>query len=98
MTRFPHRMTSWGMYIHFSNARPDPITSIQQDDQSHCFLIFVEDQNSESCVWILHHLAQYPARLGSPPSPYDRKWFMTVDQPVSGNAISIELTSNLFTL
>ena len=95
---FPTSDDIRGMYSHFSNACPDPITSIQQDDWSHCFLIFVEDQNGESCAQILHHLAQYPTRLGSPPSPYDRKWFMMVDQPVRGNTISIELLGNLFAL
>lgn len=87
-----------GMYIHFSNARPDPLDSIKQDDRSHCFLIFVENQSGESHARLLHHLAEFPTRLGAPPTPFDRNWYLTVDQPVSGSMITVDLPDNLFTI
>ena len=87
-----------GMYTHFSAARPNPIDAIQQDDRNHCFLIFVEDAAGESHAEVLHHLAQYPSRLGAPASVHDRQWYLAMGQPIGGSVITIDLPGDLFAL
>ena len=87
-----------GMYTHFSAARPNPIDALQQDDRNHCFLIFVEDSSGESHAQVLHHLAQYPARLGAPASAYDRHWYLTLGQPIGGSMITVDLPGDMFAL
>ena len=87
-----------GMYTHFSAARPDPIAALQQDDRNHCFLVFMENASGDTHAQVLHHLAQYPARLGAPATAYDRHWYLTVGQPIGGSMITIDLPGDLFGL
>ena len=76
------------MYAHFVVGETDPIDKLRGDDRHHCYLVFVEDSQREVTGLILHHLAQFPERLGVPATPYDGRWFITGDQPVGGNHIT----------
>ena len=84
-----------GMYSYFSASATDPIDSIKTDDRHHCFLIFQKDSTGNSVASILHHLAQFPSRMGNTTS-FDGKWYLTEDQPVAGSQITYELPPSLF--
>ena len=85
------------MYAYFTEEADDPLALIKEDDHHHCFLIFQKDSAGNSIGSILHHLAQYPTRMGIT-TPYDGNWYLSGGQPVAGNQISYILPASLFTL
>ena len=44
---------------------------------------------------ILHHLAQFPSRLGATTTAYDGHWFLTANQPIGGSHITYLLPTTL---
>ena len=85
------------MYAHFGEGEADPIEKLKEDDRYHCFIIFAEDEWKEITCSVLHHMAQFPSRLGAQPTLYDGEWFLTANQPVGGNLINYLLPEDLFT-
>ena len=83
------------MYAFFATGATDPIERLQEDDRHHSFLIFVEDEQEEITGVILHHLAQFPSRLGATATAYDGNWYLTADQPVGGSQITYLLPPSL---
>ena len=84
-----------GMYSYFASSASDPIDNLKTDDRHHCFLIFQKGTLGTSTATILHHLAQYPSRMGQA-TTYDGNWYMTGDQPIAGHQITYELPTTLF--
>ena len=84
-----------GMYTYFASSANDPIHSIKTDDRHYCFLIFQKGSSGSSVASILHHLSQFPARMGQVIA-YDGNWYLMGDQPVAGNQIMYELPAMLF--
>ena len=59
------------MYTFFATGAANPLEQLQEDDRHHSFLIFIEDKQKEVVGLILHHLAQFPSRLGATAAAYD---------------------------
>ena len=85
------------MYSYFGSGENDPIDKLKEDDRYHCFIIFAEDEWKEVTCSVLHHMAQFPSRLGAQPTLYDGEWFLTANQPMGGNLINYLLPEDLFT-
>ena len=83
------------MYSFFAAGASNPMEKLQEDDRHHSFLVFIEDDQSEVVGLILHHLAQFPSRLGATATAYDGRWFLTADQPVGGSQITYLLPTDL---
>ena len=83
------------MYTFFATGATNPLERLQEDDQHHSFLIFIEDEQKEVVGLILDHLAQFPSRLGATSTAYDGQWFLTADQPIGGNHITYLLPPSL---
>ena len=83
------------MYNYFITGADNPLEKLQEDDRHHSFLIFIEDDQEEVTGLVLHHLAQFPSRLGATATAYDGRWFLTADQPVGGSHITYLLPTNL---
>ena len=83
------------MYSYFAEGADDPLTRIKEDDRHHCFLIFQKDAVGSSYCSVLHHLAQYPTRMGIT-TPHDGNWYLSEGQPVAGNHINYLLPNSLF--
>jgi hypothetical protein len=68
---------------------------IQADDQNHCFLTFRKEEGGMASALLLHHMTQYPSRLGDD-SPFAGQWFVTGGQPVGGVHITYDVPPDMF--
>ena len=59
------------MYSYFRTGESVYIDKLKEDDRYHCFIIFAEDEWNKVTCSVLHHMAQFPARLGAQPTLYD---------------------------
>ena len=84
------------MYNYFAEGANVPITLLKEDDHYHCFIVFQKDSTNNSHCTMLHHLAQYPTRMGIT-TPFDGNWYLSGDQPMAGNQIHYILPGSLFT-
>ena len=85
------------MYAYFAADANDPTSQVQDDDRHHCFIIFQKDAANNPTCTILHHLAQFPTRMGHV-TLFDGDWFFTGDQPVGGNQITYKQPTDLFSV
>ena len=87
--------TLTAMYNFFTHDKPNPVDNLQMD-RHHCYLVYSRDTDTGiSKCSVLHHLAQYPARMGNA-TPYNGNWYIAGGQPVGGNQITYELPGDLF--
>ena len=84
------------MYSYFAEGAADPLDQLKEDDRHHCFLVFQKSPAGNSNCTVLHHLAQYPTRMGIT-TPFDGNWYLSGDQPVAGSQIHYILPNSIFT-
>ena len=81
------------MYACFDATADSPLAMLKEDDRTHCLLVFVNEGASTTPV-ILHHLEQFPARMGRATS-WDGKWFMTSGQAIAGHWLTYNMPDDL---
>ena len=81
------------MYAHLNGGMANPLPLIQNDDRPHAILIF-EKAGERSHATILHHLKQFPTRVGSP-TIHDGNWYTTSGQPIGGHHITVAVPEDL---
>ena len=84
------------MYAYFASDTSDPTTHVQEDDSHLNFIIFQKESSGNSVCTVLHHLAQFPTRMGHV-TPFNGSWYFMGDQPVGGSQITYEYPPDLFT-
>ena len=52
------------IYTTFATVQPYPLDSLKDNARHHCFLIVSENEESHIVAAILHHMTQYPSRIG----------------------------------
>ena len=81
----------------YSDDAHEPQEDFLQDDRQHSFLIFTKMGTAVPTASIIHHLACFPTCIGRP-TIYNGGWYGTVDQPIGGHQITVELPADMFSI